>query len=285
MIVAVVLLMAVSMAFALKKGASVYFRTFALSIFGLCFFCFWQPLRYAIELSSAEPWLAQASLAGLLIVASVVLLLPPVRRVGLVITAVFTAAFFVSAVCVLAFDFQIKNAIADQLGYFDDDLPWANKNIPTDYKALSHAPSGLSFRFPSNWVEKDMEFSYLIVDGHFKQTNAPVEMQVNCFHGSKEPITQVMSSFSQWGENVEQWCNKNSHFYLCGVFYKDTNNQKYVWRYLAYARDSKQRAELYIRSSDAEPSSVETVLSIFKSIDVAVMESPQEQCVSSMDWF
>lgn len=281
---AVLLCIVIALTFALKKGASPYFRTFSLSIFGLCFFCIWNPLVFALELHNSPPWLLKSVLPSLVIIASGILILPTSRNVGLITTSIVTTFFFISAIGVLAFDYKIKNSIAEWLGYFDYKFVKSQTNDATKFNTVTDDASGISVALPETWKKRtntpNPEFERLKKDG---LTDA--EMEISCFHGSSKPIVNIINDYAIMHERFTGDCGQNEDFYICRIEYQDLNTSKEVWRYLAFAKNSKQRAEIQIRSSLPKSEIASDVERILQSASVKTIKPPYAACLSSMHWF
>lgn len=285
MFISILIFAVFAIAFFLRKEVSPYYRTFSLSLFGIAFFSVWQPLQYYLSVTNQTAWLQQGLLPALIVVCCCVLLLPSVRRVGVVCTSITTVLFFSSAIIFMLFDYQVKNLLAERAGYFQQELPEPSHTQNEATLIYKNPLIGVQLNYPKTMRVREQQETFVVFESVAQADGVELEMLANCFHGSSVPVTEVVAGFKTRDPDMRYGCQDTGSegYYLCTLTYSE--EEKNIWRYLAFSKNTDQRVEVQFRSELNRDQIRGQVWPILNTIRVVPIENDYPQCVSSIEWF
>ncbi len=263
-----------------------------LAIFGIAYFCIWQFADFYLAVFAYDDSDKNILFVVLMVTAVILCVLPWTLAIARHYAIALAGLFVICAFLSFALDKQIKNALADWGGYFNDPIV---KLAKSDNKAgltqgYDFAAGGISIDIPVDW-QKHKHASGLDYFVMQKEGNKLAELRPRCFHHTAISIPEIIDNIIDWEQSrgfmtVKQCHMTNDGWYQCMLRSASTGTEgvKESWRWLVMDQHQAQNVELDFIFYTPNAQARRDAEAIIASLKLQAL-SPLPLCVSPSGWF
>ncbi len=260
------------------------------SIIGIVIFVVRPLLIYAADIFQWSQQHFNIAIGILFSVAIALSIFVIVKRIGEWQAKLLFILFIALVIVSSFFDKELKQFIAINGGYFDQNNPITpTQSDKHTAKAFYSEIGAFQVDIPTDWQHHQLEGltqSYFVLMSNNRKI---AEFRPLCSHGSTVALPEAVQTIMEHAANMGYSTEKNCFFWgqnFTACLIRETHpNQQQRWRWLADSMTSKHGIWLDFVINDDRDKVIEDVLSIITSLAPGKLPEPLPHCIAVTEWF